>query len=137
MSLIQNSDRDHACDLQVVVIDGCSITMGYNPEKEFDEIGVNIDGKTFWKLDQDQCEAIIDDEGNTSASLMMPKATLQASFLKNRFSGSRSFPLLMGLSPTPSSCLKISLVSLRPMPGKASVKTQQDSFGWEPVIMIP
>jgi RHS repeat-associated protein len=40
------------------------MTSLYDPEKEFDEIGVNIDGKTFWKLGQGQCEAIIDDEGN-------------------------------------------------------------------------
>lgn len=41
-------------------------TSFYDPEKEFDEIGVNVEGKTFWKLNGNKnCETIIDDEGNS------------------------------------------------------------------------
>jgi RHS repeat-associated protein len=41
-------------------------TSYYDPENEFDEIGLNIDGNTFWKLiGNKNCETIIDNSGNS------------------------------------------------------------------------
>ncbi|MEI8365576.1 MAG: DUF6531 domain-containing protein [Parachlamydiaceae bacterium] len=40
-------------------------TSFYDPEDKFQEIGINYDGRTFWKLCKDtSCDAIIDEEGN-------------------------------------------------------------------------
>ena len=40
-------------------------TSFYDPEEKFQEIGLNYDGRTFWKLCKDtSCDAIIDEKGN-------------------------------------------------------------------------
>ncbi len=41
-------------------------TSFYDPEEEFQEIGVQVNDKTFWKIyGNDTCEAVIDDHGNS------------------------------------------------------------------------
>ncbi len=41
------------------------MTSFYDPEDKFQEVGINYNGRTFWKLCKDaSCDAIIDEEGN-------------------------------------------------------------------------
>lgn len=42
-----------------------TIVSLYDPEKEFEEIGVKYEGKTFWKISHhNQCEVMLDEDGN-------------------------------------------------------------------------
>jgi YD repeat-containing protein len=61
-------------------------TSFYDPEKEFEEIGVQIGDKIFWKLyGPDSCDAIIDETGATVYLMQKRLKGIDSSRFRARF----------------------------------------------------